>query len=212
MAEPTSPVAEVLLLGPPSSQRDSYELVFARHGMKAQVCEDSQYARQWLAAETIRAVVVTQAASGRDVDDFLEAVRLRHPMAPVFFAGPHEPHQIADLLGRHGVVILPPAAPSETLEQLLFPLFPMPAKTETSREGRVRRRTVVLHRSEYPLDFRRARAEFEAEFLSQALQRERGNVSRTARAIGMARRNLQLKIRAHRIDMARIRGDEEDMP
>jgi len=43
--------------------------------------------------------------------------------------------------------------------------------------------------------FNEAHRAFEYQFVSQALREHHGNISRTAEAIGMSRRNLQIKIR-----------------
>jgi len=62
---------------------------------------------------------------------------------------------------------------------------------------------------EYPIDYRDARDAFELEFLTTALVLHNGNVAHTARAIGMARRNLQLKINRYEIDIETIREGVE---
>jgi len=46
---------------------------------------------------------------------------------------------------------------------------------------------------------------FETEFITQALREHGGNVSRTAEAIGMTRRNLQVKIQKLGIDVEAMR-------
>ena len=48
--------------------------------------------------------------------------------------------------------------------------------------------------------FHEAREQFERIFLRRALERDRGNVSRTAAAIKLTRRNLQRKIKQYEID------------
>jgi two-component system nitrogen regulation response regulator NtrX len=55
--------------------------------------------------------------------------------------------------------------------------------------------------------FRTARAKFEEEFLRRVLRRYRGNVSRAARAIDMARRNVQLKVKQYGIDLTELRDE-----
>jgi len=54
---------------------------------------------------------------------------------------------------------------------------------------------------------REARRNFERHFIEEALRRYSANISRTAREIHIARRNLQEKIRQLGIDMERIRDE-----
>jgi DNA-binding NtrC family response regulator len=57
------------------------------------------------------------------------------------------------------------------------------------------------------LSLREARRQFEREFIEAALRRSAGNISRTAREIRIARRNLQEKIRQLGVDMDRLRQE-----
>ncbi|HEY3296615.1 MAG TPA: helix-turn-helix domain-containing protein [bacterium] len=54
-------------------------------------------------------------------------------------------------------------------------------------------------------NFSDAQRTFETQFIHQALREHRGNISRTADAIGMSRRNLQLKIQKLGIDIDAFR-------
>ena len=60
-------------------------------------------------------------------------------------------------------------------------------------------------RSYHPADFKSAKAIFEREFLVDALHKYRGNISQTAHAIGIARRNLQLRLRKFNINADKLR-------
>ncbi|KPL07928.1 hypothetical protein AMJ86_02440, partial [bacterium SM23_57] len=48
---------------------------------------------------------------------------------------------------------------------------------------------------DYPPVFKMARKQFEKEYLLSALHKHKGNISHTAEAIGITRRNLQIKIK-----------------
>ncbi|MFZ5432158.1 MAG: helix-turn-helix domain-containing protein [Calditrichota bacterium] len=61
----------------------------------------------------------------------------------------------------------------------------------------------------YPANLRKARDQFEGHFLKIALELNHGNVSQTSKMIGISRRNLQLKIRKHEIDLTGIRHEYE---
>jgi ActR/RegA family two-component response regulator len=54
------------------------------------------------------------------------------------------------------------------------------------------------------MNFQLAKSAFEKEFFTYVLRMFNGNVSQTARAVGMARRNLQLKIQQDRINVERL--------
>jgi len=61
---------------------------------------------------------------------------------------------------------------------------------------------------EYPAAFKIARRQFEKEFLTVALEKHRANISHTAGAIGITRRNLQLKIKQLNIEVGPLKkGD-----
>jgi DNA-binding NtrC family response regulator len=65
--------------------------------------------------------------------------------------------------------------------------------------------SVELDRTRYALNFHRAKGMFEREFFTYVLRMFRGNVSQAAEAIGMARRNLQIKIQMYGINVERMR-------
>ena len=66
-------------------------------------------------------------------------------------------------------------------------------------------RSVHLDRTRYALNFHRAKTMFEKDFFTLVLRMYEGNVSHAADAIGMARRNLQIKIHAYNINVERMR-------
>lgn len=70
--------------------------------------------------------------------------------------------------------------------------------------------TIVL--KDCPTQYRLAREAFEAEFLRAKLDRYAGNVSRTARALGVSRKTLVLKINRFGIDMKVLRGFTSETP
>ena len=66
-------------------------------------------------------------------------------------------------------------------------------------------RLIDLERTRYALNFHRAKTAFEKEYFTMVLKLHDGNVSHAADAIGMARRNLQIKIQQYRINVERMR-------
>ncbi|MBK6764780.1 MAG: hypothetical protein IPG71_00330 [bacterium] len=70
---------------------------------------------------------------------------------------------------------------------------------------RGRPRTIVRVKARnYPLDFRAARREFVTQYVQTVLDDFGGNVSATARALGLSRRSVQILLaeREHRATLA----------
>jgi DNA-binding NtrC family response regulator len=192
--------ASILIVGPPSQLRDSYELSVRRHTTDVRICENCRSAHVWLSSAEVRAVIVLAGDKGRQVEEFLASLRCELPHVPVFFMGNGFSESSASPLLFQGTVLLPPDMPATQFEQILFPApAPAPDAAQTD-EG-----AIALERRQFPVHFARAKALFETEFLTRVLKREHGNIARAARTIGMARRNLQIKIQAHQIDITRIR-------
>lgn len=61
-----------------------------------------------------------------------------------------------------------------------------------------------------PMSLKAAKAKFEKEYLTRVLRDYRGNVSATSEAIGIARKNLQEKIRRYEIDIDSIRKEVQE--
>lgn len=198
------PDTSILIFGPPSAQRDSYELSARRHSDDVKICENSFIARSVLQSTAVRSVLIMAGTSDSHIEQFLSILRGDYPHIPVFFMGETENERSIRLMQRMGTVVLPPEMPAVQLETILFPGINAAADATRLPESR----TVVFERTEYPIEFVRAKAQFESQFIRCVLNRERGNVSKTARVIGMARRNLQLKIQMHKIDLADIRREK----
>jgi DNA-binding NtrC family response regulator len=198
------PESSILIVGPPSQLRDNYELSVRRHVTDVLICDQFHDAREFLGNTPARAIIVLAGTGDAQTEEFLAGVRGDHPHIPVFFVGSSGDESYARLLFRHGTVVLPPDMRTTQVEHVLFP---EPRETATLDASQREGKSVVLERREYPFNFAQAKALFETEFLTRALQREHGNISRTARAIGIARRNLQIKIQCHGIDIAHIRHE-----
>ena len=61
----------------------------------------------------------------------------------------------------------------------------------------------------YPSAFKVARRQFEKEYLTTALAKNRANISHTAGAIGITRRNLQIKIKQLDIEIDKLRKQRQ---
>lgn len=198
------PETAIMILGPGSAQRDCMELSARRHAGNVIVCEDCAEARDGLRTNKVRSILVIAGTDDEHLDEFLTQVRKSRPHLPVFFVETNGSDILTGRLLRYGLVMLPSNLPAPQVEQILFPV-PAEAAAPGSREGNGQ--VLVIGRTQYPFHFAHARALFEAQLITTVLRRERGNVSKAARSIGMARRNLQLKIAAHNIDVTRIRQE-----
>jgi DNA-binding NtrC family response regulator len=199
----------ILLVGPPSAVRDQYELAFRRHTADVRVSDDCPGARRQIHSMDIQAVVLAVPAVDAEVEDLLHEIRGTRSNVPVFFTGSNQSSGGPPQLSQPDVIFMPPAASAESVERLLFPWADGTAVSPPVEESAGRMKTLVLHGHEFPLEYQAAKAEFEREFFVRALEREDGNVSRTARAVHIARRNLQLKVRIYKIDLRRIRKKDE---
>jgi len=54
------------------------------------------------------------------------------------------------------------------------------------------RKNVRIKGNDYPLDYRRAKVVFLQRYIAEALEMFEGNVSATARALGVSRRSVQM--------------------
>ena len=61
----------------------------------------------------------------------------------------------------------------------------------------------------FPTPYRSARLEWERHYLLTALRQHKGNVTETAKAIGLSRRNLQLRLRKLEIKPSELRQDTQ---
>ncbi|MDD5087688.1 MAG: helix-turn-helix domain-containing protein [bacterium] len=202
-------LAETLLVGPPSSLRDNYELVLRRRGIPVTIASDFRSAQLHFHRESFHAVVIADPEAD-NVDGFVRTLHQFVPRVPVLFAGQASPECIARLTRDCNMMVIPPGVAPEILDNLLFPTADAPISISYPSSSRSRSRPVIIGRRSYSVDFKQARMEFESEFLTRVLEREHGNISRVARVVGVARRNLQLKIMAYGIDMSRIRSEDED--
>jgi DNA-binding NtrC family response regulator len=192
------PAPILLLVAPPSEEREQFAHTFVRHGTRTLTCDDCRTAKELLETVAVHSVFVMHLMQDPELGSFLLQIRARHPGVPVLFSGEWDPYRLVQLVGQHMVMLLPPGVSPSTLEHFFFP------ETEVEPET-----ALTLRKAYYSLNYKQARLEFEAEYLARALERERGNVTRTARVIGMARRLLQLKIQMYRINLDMMRNEED---
>jgi DNA-binding NtrC family response regulator len=202
--------SDMLLIAPASQERDSFELLFRRRGMNVFIAETCRDGRALLSRIHLRAVLVAHIAGDPHLNKFLLTIREHHPGVPIFLTGNWEPRKLMSLVNQRLVMLLPPGVTADALEQFLFSAAAAEAAPEPAASRLKRKRLLVLGR-EFSVRYRAARAEFEAEFITRALEHERGNVSQTARLVGMTRRNLQIKIQQYRIDLQRILSETAEL-
>lgn len=196
----------LLLVAPPSAERDEFSRAFRKHGMRIITRDDCTSARKVLESTPVHSVFMAHLMIDPALDTFLLQMRARHPNVPLLFAGSWDPYKIVQLVGQHMVLLLPPGVLAEAVEKFFFPepafdprFAPAPLQDDSA---------MCVRKDRYSLNLRQARLEFEAEFLYRALEREKGNVTKTANAIGIARRLLQMKIQTYKINLGVFRNDD----
>jgi DNA-binding NtrC family response regulator len=190
------PAPILLLVAPPSDERDRFAHTFVSHGTRTLTCDDCRTAKEILETLSVHTVFVMHLMQDPELSSFLLQIRARHPGVPILFAGEWDPYRLVQLVGQHMVMLLPPGVSPTTLEHFFFPEHVLESET-----------ALALRKDYYSLNYKQARLEFEAEYLARALEREKGNVTRTARVIGMARRLLQIKIQTYQINIGIMRED-----
>jgi DNA-binding NtrC family response regulator len=193
----------LLLIGSPSKKRDALELCARRHGALVVLQDECSSLPDTLPICKFTYVVVICDGKTCDLEHHRSLFESRLPTATIIFSGYTTPKQTTGLLKHKHVILIPPARAAETLEPLLS-VTEGESDVESSHEGP--EKTILLQRKIYALNFREARQQFEKEHIARILERCSGNVSRAARLMDMARRNLQIKIQAYGIDIERIRG------
>lgn len=195
----------ILLLAANDHERDAYASVLRNRGIAIETAEDGTHAGLLLQKEQISSILILSSASQAASRELLRVRSLNFPTIPVFFSAPTLHSDIEALLSSTGITILPQAPQAQDLETLVETDA---ASRSTPRPAQAHGlATIWLPKAEYPLLFRNARAKFETEFLKRLLRRYHGNVSKVARAIDMARRNVQIKIKQYGIDISEFREE-----
>jgi transcriptional regulator with GAF, ATPase, and Fis domain len=155
------------------------------------------------AANKLTFVVVTCDGKSCNLEQHQVMLEQRLPQATIIFSGHATAKQTAGLLKHKHVILIPPLLAAETLEPLLAP---SEERISDELPSAAPEKTVLLQRKYYAFNFRVARQQFEQEHIARVLDRCSGNISRAARLLDMARRNLQIKIQAYGIDIEHIRN------
>lgn len=195
---------DILLIGKADESRDHYESALRDRHFRVLTCDNHAVAAQLIENTSVRLIIVHDPSEHEALDVLLQHKQETRPRLPVFFSGQSGELQRGPTGGRFGAIPLPPGLPAGALAQMLQSFVDLhdPATPQKT----ARNLNITISRTTYAPVFQQAKQEFEAEYISRALERERGNVSRTARMLGMARRNLQLKIRTYNIDLEPMRG------
>lgn len=198
----------VILLAGDNAEREAYATILRNRGLEVAITEDGFHAGTILQKEQISSILILSSATQSASRELLRLRALHSPLVPVYFSPPPKPSSLEAALASTGLGVLShsPHAPNfEALAELDSPVLP-----EIQPPVRQAQPAVWLPKTEYPILFREARAKFEEEYLRKILKRYRGNVSRVSRAIDMARRNVQLKIKQYGIELSDYREDLDD--
>lgn len=199
----------ILLLAENDHEREAYAAVLRNRGIDIETTEDGTLAGLLLQKEQITSILILSSATQAASRELLRIRALHFPSVPVFFAAAASQTELETLLSSTGITMLPQAPQATDLEALVEADA---AGRSTSRPPqRLGIGTIWLSKAEYPLLFRDARAKFEAEFIKRLLRRYRGNVSKVSRAMDMARRNVQIKIKQYNIDLGEYRDELDEL-
>ncbi len=203
-----SPNSRVLLFGQNSLERDAYANVLSGNGLHIEVAEESDDAHYLLQNRQITSIVVLASANQAAGRELLRIRNQHFHSVPVYFATPPTLEAAQTPGAESSLAVAPADAQTTPVATLAAPhedavSAPRPAQ-------RVGLPTIWISQTEYPILFRDAREQFEAQFLRKVLRRYHGNVSRVSRAIDMARRNVQMKIKHHGIELAEYRDFPDD--
>jgi len=199
--------SRILLFGQNSLERDAYANVLSGNGLDIELADRSEDAHYLLQNRQISSIVVLASANQNAGRELLRIRNLHFHDVPVYFASPPtlDPSPLPQTESSSSTE--PTHAESQIVSQLVQAHEENQAAPRPLRSGLS---TVWIGQTEYPVLFRDAREKFEALFLRKILRRYHGNVSRVSRAIDMARRNVQMKIKHHGIDLSEYRDFPED--
>lgn len=198
----------IILLAEDNAEREAYASVLRNRGLEVDTTEDGNHAGHLLQKEQISSILILSSAAQSASRELLRVRSLHCPTIPVYFSTQPKQSNLEAVLASTGITVLPQAPQAADLETLVE------GNAKADTRGRSLPRaglpTIWIPKAEYSVLFRDARSKFEEEFLRRVLRRYRGNVSRTSRAIDMARRNVQIKIKQYGIDLAEFRDDYEE--
>lgn len=195
---------EVLVVCSDRILRSEYAGIFERRKLRTLRAASCRVATKVIRNHDLRMAIIQGDPTDRDVGTLISLLKARCPQAVVWLIGNPPALHVSVNAMDHQVVVLPPATTPCSLERIALPERARSATAAKAKHKHLLRRREVrkLERVE---KYARAKAEFERQFLTRALERCEGNISLTAKAVGIARRNLQWKIRALRIDIESTR-------
>ena len=174
--------------------------VLSRNGFHIRTFDNVVQARACLFVSHIDIVLIASLKHPKESNGLQNFIRDQNLRIPIFFL---EPRELINRLNnqKNFTFALEPANEfALKLRQLLLGFTEGSMNNGTAKS--IKRN---LKRSHHLADFKLAKATFEREFLIDALHKYKGNVSQTANAIGIARRNLQLRLRKFNINARELR-------
>ncbi|MBU0692340.1 hypothetical protein KKG66_12110 [bacterium] len=202
------PKSELLLFCPRGDCADEQIASLRRFGFGVHACTNFISATQVLETRPVIAIMILSNARSSEIDSLLAFRLQHHSMMPVLFLAVTEYPNIKRLLEHPGVLFLPKPPPPSEVERLLISVgaYTTPPWLRY-RKGIPKNLLVTIRAQEYPVRYEKARFQFEKEYFEMVLRVFHGNVSRASLAMGMGRRNLQMKIRKLKIDLPAIRNE-----
>lgn len=188
------------------SRREELARMFERRGCSVLRAFDGRAGITAVRDHDLRAVVFVPSYEDQSLTRFIRYVRRIRPQAAVWLIGNPLLLDVAEFAYHEEMAVLPDGIKTSALESLIFGLERRQQPTAPPANGKPVLRPLRVRPVAQLQDFHEARAEFETRFIQRALRVHDGTVSTTAKAIGLARRNLQFKIQKLGIDIERSRS------
>ena len=196
---------DVLLTGSNRHRRDQFGGIFKQRGLTLAEAADCRDGITASFLSDLRLAVILGENEDPYMGALINSLWCRHPRPGIWLIGnPHELH-LSEIVSSHEVAVLPPNVTLNQFEQTLF-AFGESSTAQSDRPSVPVHSSPEIRMTKRIDHYRQAKAAFEKRFLLRALRQFDGNVCQTARAIGIHRRNLQLKIRSLAIDIESTRA------
>ena len=201
---------DVLLVCPNRTRREDLAEIFERRGLSVIRSFEGYDGITAVRDREFKMVVLVPDRHGRGIAKLIRYARQVRPQAALWLIGNPQLLRLADVVHREEVPVLPSSIDAPTLERLFFGWEkPSGIQATPPLNGKRIIRPQWLRLTGFAENFHQARTEFETRFITRALRLHDGNISLTAKAIRLERRNLQFKIRTLGIDIESTQSSSE---
>ena len=187
--------------------REEFAEIFERRQLQTVAAANCRSAERAVSDGDLGMVIIIPDARDSRTTSLISQLWAHCPNATVWLIGNPYALRLTEAVMNHQVAVLPSETSVDTFERIAFAseVFSSACRSP-ARPPDTPFEPELNHAQKYY----RAKARFEKRFLTKALQHYDGNVTLTAKKIGVARRNLQSKIRSLAIDIEGTRGRDPE--